>query len=377
MPSSIRTSRAGTAVDARLATAPARPSAAPSARPLPATVRVLELHGPGAMRVGARPVPADGALLRVEATGICGTDHHLYAGRVAAPLPCLPGHEVIGRLERLPAGHGLVADGELAVGDRVVIAPGVPCGGCEGCAAGGRCLDRPCYGLTMPGDGLTGGLAPYLALVPGTRVYRVPDHVPAARAVFAEPMACVLSALHKGLGPGAGPSGLVLGFGPIGLCAAVAITAAGGRVTVLEPDADRRALAGELGFATLADAAEASAVAATTGGFPCVVDAAGTPAAFAGALDLLAWGGTLIEIGNFADLGAVAIRPSAICLRDLRVVGSTETRYDDFPAAVALVADPPVQLERALTEVHDFDALADPDDLFAARPTGKAMVTFR
>jgi len=383
MPSSMRTSGDGAApgaqpTGARSSGAAAGAAAGLLAGALTATVRVFELHRPGAMRVGQRRLPDDGALLRVEATGICGTDHHLYAGRIAAPLPCLLGHEVIGRLERLPDDHGLVLDGAIAVGDRVLMAPGVPCGDCAGCAAGGRCLDRPCYGLTMAGDGLTGGLSPYMTLLPGTRVYPVPEHVPAARAVFAEPMACVLSALAKAFGP-AGPvaGGLVLGFGPIGCCAAVALAAAGGPVTVLEPDAGRRALAGELGFATLADAAEAAAVAATAGGFPCIVDAAGTPAAFAGALELLAWGGTLVELGNFADLGTAAIRPSAICLRDLRVVGSGETRYEDFPAAIALVAETPVRLERAITDVLDFDAIADPNDLFASRAAGKAMVTFR
>lgn len=354
---------------------------------LTATVRVFELHGPGSVRVGQRALPDDGALLRVETTGVCGTDHHIYAGRIEVPVPCLLGHEVIGRIERLPDEHGLVLDGALAVGDRVLMAPGVPCGECEGCraAAGSapadptRCLDRPCYGLTMVGDGLTGGFSPFMALLPGTRVYRVPDALAAERAVFAEPMACVLSALRKAFGREyvpAGADGLVLGFGAIGLCAAVAIHASGGSVTVLELDPERRALAAELGFATLADPVEAAAVVATTGGFGLVVDSAGTPAAFAGALDLLAWSGTLVELGNFADLGTVAIKPSDICLRDLRIVGSGETFYDDFAPAIALVADTPLALERAITDVHEFDALADPNDLFTARATGKAMVTF-
>lgn len=358
---------------------------------LTATVRVFELHGPGSVRVGQRALPSDGALLRVETTGVCGTDHHIYQGRIEVPVPCLLGHEVIGRLERLPDDHGLVHDGELAVGDRILMAPGVPCGECDGCLEstggdlaearhGGRCLDRPCYGLTMAGDRLTGGFSPFMTLLPGTRVYRVPDELAPERAVFAEPLACVLSALRKAYGPRYAPAGveaLVLGFGAIGLCAAVAIHAAGGSVTVLELDADRRRLAGELGFATLADPGEAAAVVASTGGFGLVVDSAGTPGAFAGALDLLAWSGTLVELGNFADLGAVAIKPSDICLRDLRIVGSGETLYDDFEPAIALVAGTPLALERAITDVHDFDALADPNDLFTARATGKAMVTFR
>ncbi len=343
------------------------------------TVRVFELHGPGAIRVGHRPLPPRGALLRVETTGVCGTDHHIWAGKIEIPLPQLLGHEVIGRVERLPDGHGLVSEQPLHAGDRVLIAPGVPCGTCAGCTGGDRCHDRPCYGLTMRGDGLTGGFSPFMTLLPGSRVFHVPEGLAAERVVFAEPMACVLSALRKGFGPRyvpAGLNGLVLGFGVIGLCAAVAIDAAGGTATVVEYDPTRRELAGALGFETVASVEEAGVLARERDGFPLVVDAAGTPAAFKSGLALLGWGGTLIEIGNFADLGEIAVSPNDICLRDLRVVGSGETFYDDFAPAIALVGSTAVDLTRAITDVHRFDALGDPAELFTVRAAGKAMVTF-
>jgi threonine dehydrogenase-like Zn-dependent dehydrogenase len=343
------------------------------------TVRVFELHGPGAVHVAHRPLPPRGALLRVETTGVCGTDHHIWAGKIDVPLPQLLGHEVIGRIERLPDGHGLVADGELAAGDRVLIAPGVPCGGCDGCRTDGRCLDRPCYGLTMTGDGLTGGFAPYMSLLPGTRVFAVPETLAAARVVFAEPLACVLSALRKAYGPRyvpAGRDGLVLGFGVIGLCSAIAIDASGGSATVVEYDPTRRELASALGFSAVGSVEEAAELARARGGFPLVVDAAGTPAAFKSGLELLGWSGTLIEIGNFADLGEIAVKPSEICLRDLRVVGSGETFYEDFAPAIALVGSTAVELERAITDVHRFDTLLNPSELFTVRAAGKAMVTF-
>jgi len=339
------------------------------------TVRVVELHGPGLVRAAERAVPSDGALLQVEVTGVCGTDHHIYAGRLPVPTPQLLGHEVIGRLMRLPQDHGLVtADGaQPALGDRVLVAPGVPCGDCEGCARSDRCLDRPCYGLTMVGDGLTGGFAPLMELRAGTRVYKVPDSTPRERAVFAEPLACVLSALRKAFGAQYVPSGmdgLVLGFGAIGIVAATAIAASGGRATVIERDAGRRALAQELGFVALADTS------AVPHRAPLVIDAAGTPTAFAAALDLLAWSGTLIEIGNFADLGPIPIKPSEICLRDLRIVGSGETFYEDFAPAIRMVSATPVDLTRAITDVHEFAELADPARLFAAAAAGKALVAF-
>jgi threonine dehydrogenase-like Zn-dependent dehydrogenase len=345
----------------------------PHEKPAETTVRVFELHGPGSVRVGSRAVPVDGALLQVETTGVCGTDHHVYAGRIPVPTPLLLGHEVIGRLMRLPADHGLILEQGLGEGDRVLVAPGVPCGRCDGCGSDGRCLDRPVYGMTMAGRGLTGGFSPLMHLLPATRVYRVPEEVAPERAVFAEPLACVLSALRKAFGPGYVPpetDGLVMGFGAIGICAAIAIHASGGRVTVLEFDPARRELAAALGFATLADPEEA------TDAFPLVVDSAGTPAAFATGIDLLAWSGTLVELGNFADLGSVPIKPSDVCLRDLRIVGSGETFYEDFPPAIRLVGETSVDLPRAITDVHAFDELLDPNHLFTARATGKALVSF-
>ncbi len=183
----------------------------------------------------------------------------------------------------------------------------------------------------------------------------------------------MLSALRKAFGSDyvpTGMDGLVLGFGAIGIVAAVAIHASGGRATVVERDAGRRALAEQLGFATVPDTSEVAHQA------PLVVDAAGTPTAFAAGLQLLAWSGTLIEIGNFADLGPIPIKPSEICLRDLRIVGSGETFYEDFAPAIAMVSDTPIDLPRAITDVHDFTALAEPSDLFTAPAAGKALVAF-
>jgi threonine dehydrogenase-like Zn-dependent dehydrogenase len=207
----------------------------------------------------------------------------------------------------------------------------------------------------------------------GTRVYPVPESTPRERAVFAEPLACVLSALRKAFGPDyvpAGMDGLVLGFGAIGICAATAIAESGGRATVVERDAGRRRLAQELGFAALADAS------AVPHRVPLVVDAAGTPTAFAAGLQLLAWSGTLVEVGNFADLGPIPIKPSDVCLRDLRIVGSGETFYEDFAPAIRIVSETAVDLPRAIKDVHEFSALADPTDLFAAPAAGKALVAF-
>jgi D-arabinose 1-dehydrogenase-like Zn-dependent alcohol dehydrogenase len=74
------------------------------------------------------------ALLKVEMAGICGTDIHLWHGRLKIPYPVIPGHEIVGTLEKI--GEGLDKDllgKPLQEGDRVYFASGIDCGRCYYC----------------------------------------------------------------------------------------------------------------------------------------------------------------------------------------------------------------------------------------------------
>jgi threonine dehydrogenase-like Zn-dependent dehydrogenase len=346
-----------------------------------ATVSVIELAHPREARFAERRTPARGPLLRVETAGVCGTDRHIFDGRLPVALPRPLGHEVVGRLERVQENDGIVLDGPLREGVRVVLAPGVPCGTCEGCRAHGRCTHRHVYGIDMPGEGPTGGFAPLLSLRRGTHVFEIPEELDFSRAVFAETMACVLSGLRKAVGAEgelAGMTSLIMGFGSIGVCAATAVVARSAAVAIVEHDPRRRELARELGFTDVHQTLAAMQVASTDGrrDFDLVIDAAGTPRAFAAGVSQLERGGVLLELGNFANFGRVKVSPSAICCRDLRIVGSGTTLYEDFSAAIELVDQTTVPLERAVTDVHPFATLGDPNELLSAHPTGKAVITF-
>lgn len=333
------------------------------------TVDVIELEAPGRLRFARRAVPESGALLELEAVGVCGTDRHVYEGRITTATPCVLGHELLGRIRRLDAADGVLGD-DVRAGDRVLVAPGVDCRSCIGCTTLGRhCARRIVYGFDSR-DGLRGGFARLMSLLPGSRVYRVPESLPATRAVFAEMTACVASALRKAFGAALLPDGArvcVLGFGPAGLCAASLAAWLGTAPVVVERDADRRRLAHALGFDASPTPTE-----------PCdvVVECAGTPAAFEAGLALLRRGGTLVEMGNFADLGRASVSPSAICLGDLRIVGSGETLAEDFPVALRAVRESPVDLDAAVTHVHRFEELDDPQRIFQTPGVFKSMLTF-
>ena len=139
---------------------------------------------PSALEPGA-------VLLRMLASGICGTDKHTFRGETeqyagtdyarSTPFPIIQGHENVGVVEAVGAGGATAWDGRpLAPGDRVVPAPNRACGACRFCRRGFpyyfcRALEN--YGNSLASRDaphLFGGWAEFLYLRPGTAVFRVP-----------------------------------------------------------------------------------------------------------------------------------------------------------------------------------------------------------
>src|SRR3954454_17407494 len=138
--------------------------------------------------------PAGGAILRVLANGICGSDWDLYDGvleRIMPNLrfPLVPGHEMVGEIAAVDAAAAVAWD--VREGDRVVVESGVRCGECRECLVGNttRCLNRFGYSITPleVGSGLWGGMAEYMVLLPRSSVFKVPEGVSAEDAALFNP----------------------------------------------------------------------------------------------------------------------------------------------------------------------------------------------
>ncbi len=192
--------------------------------------------------VESRPEPtatAGHVVLRVDVSGLCGADLHIAAGEYPlAKSPVVLGHEYAGTIVEIGAG----VQG-WQVGDRVVLDPNIPCGGCRFChdAKPHLCANPECLGVTIDG-----GMAQYSA-VPVSRIYRVPDGLSMTAAALTEPLACVLHAVDRA-NLRAGDTAIVLGTGPIGLlCAALLKTAGASRILVSDPQDARRAHIAEFG----------------------------------------------------------------------------------------------------------------------------------
>src|SRR4051794_6150902 len=171
------------------------------------SVQAATLLGPRQLEVRSYPYPDElepgAVLLRMLASGICGTDKHTFRGETeqyagtekarSTPYPIIQGHENVGVVAAIGAGGARARDGSpLAVGDRVVPAPNRACGACRMCARGfpySLCERLENYGNSLSSrhaPHLFGGWAEYLYLKPGTAVFRVPEGLPDEVAVLTE-----------------------------------------------------------------------------------------------------------------------------------------------------------------------------------------------
>src|SRR5918999_359861 len=193
-------------------------------------MQAVTFQAPGEVRVEDRPEPElverDDAVVRVEATGVCGSDLHIYHGRVVIEPGFTLGHEFVGTV--VAAGDAVT---DVAEGDRVLGCYCSACGNCFFCRRGDfhKCDDGRVFGHGKTLGSLQGAQAE-LVLVPHANLTlrRVPEGMSDDAALFAgDVMGTGWHAVDQaGIRPG--DSAAVLGLGPVGLCAVQAARAAGG-----------------------------------------------------------------------------------------------------------------------------------------------------
>jgi len=217
---------------------------------------VLRAQGPigtrplAAERVSVPEPAADELLVRVAACGICRTDLHIIEGELPlSRAPIIPGHQVVGQVERV--GHGVT---RFRPGDRVGIAwLRRTCGSCEACRAGRENL---CEGSEFTGYTADGGYAEY-AIVPEPFAYAIPA---AFSDVEAAPLLCAGIIGYRALTLAAVPAGGRIGMYGFGSSAHVTVQVARARgceVYVCTRETSHGDLARRLGAAWTGDLAEA------------------------------------------------------------------------------------------------------------------------
>ncbi len=319
------------------------------------SARALVLEQPRALRAHELPLPAigdDDGLLRVEACGLCGTDHEQYTGALHPGYAFGPGHETIGVLEDVgpDAARRWGVDG----GDRVAVEVFQSCGRCAACTSGEyrRCVEHGladmygCIPLETP-PGLWGGYAEHQYLGPDARLLRVPAQLDPVIATLFNPLGAGIRWAATLPGTSTGDVVAVLGPGVRGLSAAAAAREAGAGFVMVTGlgarDADRLELATEFGADLAVDVSALDPVRAlrdTTGGLAdVVVDVtAKAPAAFAQALALARPGGTVVVAGTRGESAAPGFAPDVIVGKELRILGALGVDTDAYRAAFDLLA---------------------------------------
>jgi threonine dehydrogenase-like Zn-dependent dehydrogenase len=263
-------------------------------------------------------------LVRIQASGICGSDMHAFLGHDARrPAPLILGHEAAG-----------VITGGPRDGTRVTINPLVTCGTCPDCQRGNTNLCAQRQIISM--EPRQGAFAQFVSM-PESNLIAMPDHVPFEHAALAEPIACGWQGVRQALaGFNQSPAeivGLVLGGGAIGVGAALSMKAQGiEKVTVIEPNPTRRARLESLTEITVQDAD------GTQGAIPdLVVDAVGYAGTRATASQIVRPGGAIVHIGLGEDTGGLDIR--RMTLQGIRFLGIYTYTAADFAATAQAIFD--------------------------------------
>jgi threonine dehydrogenase-like Zn-dependent dehydrogenase len=344
------------------------------------SVLAATLHGPGDLRVDRYPHPKalepGAVLLRMLASGICGTDKHAFRGETeqyagtplarSTPFPIIQGHENVGVVEAVGPGGATAFDGSaLSPGDRVVPAPNRACGRCGFCARGFPyylCRNLENYGNSLTSaepPHLFGGWAELLYLRPGTPIFHVPEELPTEVAVLTELMSVTHSLdlaarLPRPGGFRSGDTVAVVGVGPLGLVhVAKAALLGAGSVIAIDPVPSRLELALALGADEVAAPGDADGPEVDV-----VVDASGHPDSFLPSLALARDGGTILEVGAFVDLGERPFNPAVLCGRNLTLLGVGGEDARAYEGSLRLLARHHERIPFARAVTHRFP-LAD------------------
>ncbi|MBN2296623.1 MAG: alcohol dehydrogenase catalytic domain-containing protein [Pirellulales bacterium] len=347
--------------------------------PRKTTMKAVEYHGPGNVRVVTRPVPTCGTgeiLVKVDACAVCGTDLKTFLnGNPRITPPMVMGHEFTGLIETVdPACNEY---GSLEPGDRVVMATSISCGQCYYCHRGwtNLCLELAPMGFAYPG-----GMAEYVVIPePAVRrghVVRVPEGVKAEHAALAEPLSCAVnSCVNSAVSPG--DTVVVIAAGPLGVmnaCVARGIGAA--RVILVEVNPQRLRQAKTFGFDMLIDPTKCNLVETIrreTGGLGADVVIVAAPAAAPQeqAVDLVRKRGTVCLFASLlAGKSDITFDSRTIHYNELKLVGTSDSTPEHVRAAVEMLVAGTVDAQRIAGHILPLDGILE---AFELMQSGQAL----
>jgi 2-desacetyl-2-hydroxyethyl bacteriochlorophyllide A dehydrogenase len=339
-------------------------------------MRVMELPAVGApLRVSERRTPEPGpgeVRVRVEACGVCGSDHFLQEGGFgpAVRMPVVPGHEAAGRIDALGPGVTGWAPGDQVALYYITTPPGDPW------AAAGRPNISP--RVTRMGVDVDGAFAEYVVRPVEALVRPAGPVPPEVLAVLTDAVATPLHGLKRVARIQPGETLVVLGVGGLGSNAVQLGRILGARVIAVTRSAAKQALARRLGAAEVVAAADVDPVTAvrelTAGvGADVVLQLAADARADEQAIAMAGPGGRVVLIG--AALEPFSVRAAEIFWRELAVLGSRGFVPDDIHDAIDLYLAGELEVGHLVERVRPLeDANEALEDLVSGRALRSVLV---
>ena len=314
-----------------------------SARALAA---VFSGHGEP-FRLEEFPVPLPGrgeVLVDVSCSTICGSDLHTWHGRRQEPVPCVLGHEIVGRIVAFGPGATRtdLLGATLTEGDRITWTLAASCGECFFCRRG---LPQKCehlfkYGHNSiaPGREFSGGFAECCLLTAGTGIVKLPDGLTDALAAPANCAVATVAAAFRLAGPVEGATVAILGCGVLGLTAtAMARHLGAAEVITCDLDPVRADVAQRFGSQKFCEPADllSDLRDLTNGrGADVSMEFSGSSAAVTGAIAATRTGGVSIIAGTTTPGGKVELDPNDLVRRMLTIRGLHNYAPGDLVAAI-------------------------------------------
>jgi L-iditol 2-dehydrogenase len=308
-----------------------------------------------------------GALVRVRACAVCGSDIRMYHhGNSRLKPPAIMGHESAG--EVCAVGANVT---KFKVGDRVAIGADVPCGECAFCVAGfgNNCQINYAMGYQFPGS-----FAEYVHLnrivVNHGPVHKIADHVSFDEAALAEPLACVLNALELS-SVRLGDTVVIIGAGPIGcMIIGVAQKMGAAKVIVVQRSRPRLEIAKQFGADVYVCSSEEDSVArvlAETGGLGADVILTACPSPQA-QIDAISMAKNRARVNFFGglpkDKSMVTLDTNVIHYKELFVMGAHGCVPRHHKMAVDLIASGAIRMTPYIS--HRFPLDKTPEAFAAA-----------
>lgn len=281
------------------------------------------------------PEPGPGeVLIQVMASGICGTDVHIYRGEYLGDYPVIPGHEFSGVIAS--TGNEVT---RFHAGDLVAVEPNIACDNCSHCLNNRQnfCLNWQAIGVTLPG-----GMEQYVT-APEKAVFGIGD-LPFEQAAFMEPLSCVVHGIERA-NIKLGDKVAILGAGPIGdLILQVARLQGAEPITMLENNPGREELAKQLGADQVVNRMEN--LKANT--YDVVIDATGVIQVMNRAIDFARHGGTVLLFGVPPSGAIMEFEAFKIFRKGLTLLSSYTSVRNSFQA-VSLLQSGQVQVKSLIS----------------------------